>query len=132
MPGTQKKRRRKRRGTQGGSVDHRAARGRPRNRQEAKARARQRSSRAPQRGTSGQREPTWRGAINRAVIAAGLFFALLLLLFNRPLGEAAGLSIFMLAVYVPMGYYLDRFFYRIRMRREAKEREQQKAEKASK
>ena len=131
MPGAQKKRRRKRRGTQGGSVDRRAARGRPRSRQEAKARARQRS-RAPQRGTSGQRAPTWRGAINRALIAAGLFFALLLLLFNRPLGEAAGLSIFMIAVYIPMGYYLDRFFWRIRARREAKEREQQKSEKAGK
>jgi hypothetical protein len=50
-------------------------------------------------------------------------------LFGRPIGEAVALSAFMLAVYIPMGYYLDRFFYRLRQRRERRQREQRQAER---
>jgi hypothetical protein len=96
--------------------------GRPRNRQEARARARSRTT------TRQQREPTWRGAVNRGAIAAGVFMLLLVFLFNRPFAEAAYLSAFMLLVYIPMGYYLDRFFYRVRMNRERKYRERKRAE----
>jgi hypothetical protein len=76
-----------------------------------------------------QGPPTWRGAVNRGLIAAGIFFALLALLFGRPIPEAFGLSAFMLAVYIPMGYYLDRFFHRLRQRREQRQREQRQAER---
>ena len=59
--------------------------------------------------------PSWGGAVNRGLIAAGIFFALLLLLFGRPFAEALAISAFMLALYIPMGYYIDRFFYRRRV-----------------
>jgi hypothetical protein len=127
MARAERRRRRKRRGTQSGRIETRR-RGRPRNRAEARARARARTG---DRRTRGPRQgpPTWRGAVNRGLIAAGIFFALLALLFGRPLGEAFALSAFMLAIYIPLGYYLDRFFYRLRQRRERRERERNAAER---
>jgi hypothetical protein len=127
MARAERRRRRKRRGTQSGRIETRR-RGRPRNRAEARARARARTG---DRRTRGPRQgpPTWRGAVNRGLIAAGIFFALLALLFGRPLGEAFALSAFMLAIYIPLGYYLDRFFYRLRQRRERRERERNATER---
>ena len=133
MPQKTKKRRRKQRGTQGGSVGGRRA-SRPRNRAEAKAQARSRGAKK----SSGRKQrvaervgspPSWRGAVNRALIASGIFLVLLLLLFKQPFAQAFALSAFMLLVYIPMGYYMDRFFYRMRLRREEKKRLEAKAEK---
>jgi hypothetical protein len=132
MPGTTKRRKRKQRGTQGGRVG--ARRSRPRTKAEAKAQAR---SRGRSKG-SGRTEsianrvgspPTWRGAVNRALIASGIFLLLLVLLFGQPFLNALGLSAFMLLVYIPMGYYMDRFFYRMKLRREQKKRAEAQAEK---
>lgn len=116
-----RRRRRKRRGTQAGTIG-RGPSGRPRSRAEARARARSRA-RAPRGGQRRQREPSWRGAINRGLIAAGIFLVLLAFLFRRPIAEAIYLSAFMLLIYIPMGHYMDRFFYGLRQRREAKMRE---------
>lgn len=108
MAKTAKKRRRKHRGTQSGRVD-RAAR-RPRSRQEARAqvRARQHAKRDV--------PPTWGGAARRAALAAAVFFALVALVFRQPIGAAITLSVFMLGVYIPMGYFFDSFLYRRRHR----------------
>ena len=131
MPGTTKKRKRKQRGTQGGKVGSR--RSRPRTRAEAKAQARSRGS---AKGASKQKmaervgsPPTWRGAVNRALIASGIFLALLIIFFKQPLPQALALSGFMLLVYIPMGYYMDGFFYRMKLRREEKKRREALAEK---
>src|SRR4051794_4984544 len=113
MPTSQKRRRRKkRRGTQGGSIDRRGPRGRPRTRAEARARAKSRGSKKTPVSRA-DRLPTWRGAVNRGLLAAGVFLVLLILLFKQPVASAIGLSAFMLIVYIPMGYYLDKFFYRL-------------------
>jgi Flp pilus assembly protein TadB len=128
MAQTRKRRRRKRRGTQSGRIDRRRA-ARPRNRQEARARARTQRGGRGQRGQRGQRQdlpPTWRGAIIRGLIASGLFFVLVVLVFRRPLVAAAALAVLMLAFYIPMGYFIDNFFYRRRQRQREREREQQK------
>jgi hypothetical protein len=116
MAQTRKRRRRKHRGTQAGSVDRRA-RGRPRNRSEARARAK--SQQAHRR----DQPPTWRSAINRGLIAAGIFFVLIVFLFRRPVGAALALSVFLLAFYIPMGYFIDRFVYRRRQAQKQRERE---------
>jgi hypothetical protein len=133
MAQTRKRRRRKHRGTQAGTLGKR--RSRPRSRSEAKAQARSRAS-SKKRPSRGQRvaervgaAPTWRGAVNRALIAAGIFLLLLVFLFGRPFMEGFALSAFMLVVYIPMGYYFDRFVYRWRLRREEKERLARKADK---
>jgi hypothetical protein len=133
MPGATKKRKRKQRGTQGGRVGGR--RSRPRSRAEAKAQAR--SGRSSKKGASRTQRmservgapPTWRGAVNRALIASGIFLLLLVLLFGQPFLQAFGLAAFMLLVYIPMGYYMDRFFYRMKLRREQKKQLEAKAEK---
>jgi hypothetical protein len=120
MAQTRKRRRRKHRGTQTGRIDTRGPRGRPRSREEAKARARQkRSAKGKTRRVDPRdRPPTWRSAFNRGLIGAAIFFLLFWLAFGRPVGAAAVLSVAMLAMYVPLGYYLDRFMYQRRMRQQ--------------
>ena len=117
MAQTKKRRRRKHRGTQSGRVDRRQ-RGRPRNRQEARARA---------RGVGAarfERPPTWRGAINRALIAAAIFTVLLIVAFGRPVAAAVAFGVAMLAFYIPMGYLIDNMIWRRRLRARDKAREQ--------
>jgi hypothetical protein len=118
MAQTKKKRRRKHRGTQGGRVDSNRRQGKPRNREEAKARAR--SRRGPTRGDA---PPTWRSAITRGVVAAVIFTALLMLIFQRSIGAALGLGAFMLAFYIPAGFYIDKMMWRRRERARLRERE---------
>ena len=67
--------------------------------------------------------PTWRSAIQRGLLAAGVFFLLMLIGFGRPPLVALALALFMLAFYVPFGYYFDLFFYRRRQRQKQKARE---------
>ncbi|MEK6276918.1 MAG: hypothetical protein AABM29_02755 [Actinomycetota bacterium] len=109
MAQTKKRRRRKHRGTQGGSIDRKRT-ARPRSRQEAKARARARP------GARFERPPTWRSATNRGIVAAGLFVVLLLLAFRRPVAQALAFGVFMLAFYIPMGYFIDSMIWRRRQR----------------
>jgi len=111
MAQTKKKRRRKQRGTQGGRIDTNT-RSRPRSRAEAKARAR--SKRKPVARVDAP--PTWRGSITRGLVAAVIFAVLLLLIFKRPLGVSLALGAFMLAFYVPAGYFIDMTLWRRRER----------------
>lgn len=117
MAQTRKRRRKKHRGTQTGRIDTRPVRGRPRTREEARARAR--SKRKPGKGRQAvdRRDiaPTWSGAFKRGLFGAAIFFLLFWLAFKRELGEAVLLSTLMLGMYVPLGYYIDRFMYRRRL-----------------
>jgi hypothetical protein len=123
MAQTKKKRRRKHRGTQGGRIDTKR-RSRPRTREEAKARARAgRSSGSSQKGTREDHPPTWRSSINRGLVAAVIFTAVLLLIFRRPLGASVGLGAFMLLLYIPAGYYIDMYTGRRRERARIRARE---------
>jgi Flp pilus assembly protein TadB len=112
MAQTRKKRRRKRKGTQGGSVDTRRRGARPRTREEAKARARAKTKAAPRRDLP----PTWKGSATRGVFAAVIFAVLLIVLFKRPVGVALAFGGFMLAFYIPTGYYIDMTLWRRRER----------------
>jgi len=111
MAQTKKKRRRKRRGTQGGRIDAKP-RARPRNRAEAKARAG--AKRKP--AQRADLPPTWRSSIVRGLVAAVIFAVLLLAIFKRPVGVALALGAFMLAFYVPAGYFIDMTLWRRRER----------------
>ena len=124
MAQTKKKRRRKHRGTQGGRIDTRPARGRARSRAEAQARARSRTK--GKKGKGGPRTPqpaSWSSALKKGGVAAILFVGVLALM-----GQAPGLSlvvgVLMLGVYVPMAYTLDRFVYQRYLRKEAKKRQE--------
>ncbi|MBA3867502.1 MAG: hypothetical protein H0X42_14380 [Solirubrobacterales bacterium] len=120
MAQTKKKRRRKRRGTQGGRIDTKARASRPRSREEAKARARS------GRKTSGPKAdlpPTWRNSFMRGIFAAVVFALLLIVLFQKPLGPSLAFGGFMLAFYIPAGYYIDMALWRRRERARIRERE---------
>jgi hypothetical protein len=111
-----RQRRRKHRGTQSGSIDRRG-RTRPRSRQEARARARQ------QLGHKRDLPPTWGTAVWRGLFGAGVFFALIAVIFHQPVASSLGLATLMLLIYIPMGHYMDRFMYRRRQAARRRERE---------
>jgi hypothetical protein len=111
MAQTRKKRTRKRRGTQGGRIDAKP-RSRPRTRAEAKARAGAKRKPAPRADLP----PTWRSSIIRGAVAAVIFVVLLMLIFQRPFGVALALGAFMLAFYIPAGYFIDMTMWRRRER----------------
>jgi len=112
MAQTKKKRRRKHRGTQGGRVDPNRRAGRPRSREEAKARARA-GRKSPAKVDA---PPTWRSAITRGAVAAAIFTVLLVLIFHNTPGKAIGLGAFMLVFYIPAGYFIDTTMWRRRER----------------
>jgi hypothetical protein len=118
MAQTNKKRRRKRRGTQGGSIDTKRRASRPRSREEAKARAR--SNRKP--AAKADMPPTWRGSITRGLVAAVVFAVALLLVFKRPVGVSLALGAFMLAFYIPAGHFIDMTLWRRRERQRIRAR----------
>ena len=121
MAQTKKKRRRKHRGTQGGRVDPNRRPGRPRSREEAKARARA-GRKTPAKVDA---PPTWRSSATRGVVAAVIFTAILLLIFRRAPGAAFGLGAFMLVFYIPAGYYIDTMMWRRRERARIRAKEKE-------
>src|SRR3954451_21031637 len=94
-----RRRRRKHRGTQSGSIDRRRA-SRPRSRQEARARARK------QMGSKREGPPTWTSAVNRGLFGAGIFLLLLVVAFGQPVARSVPLAVFMLLIYIPLGHLI--------------------------
>lgn len=105
------KRRRKHRGTAAGTVERQGRTGRPRTREEAKRISRER------RAERLDKPPDWRGAINRAAIAAAVFALLVVLLFGRSVVQGVTLGLVMFVLYIPLGYATDAAIYRFRQRR---------------
>jgi hypothetical protein len=110
---TSRKRRRKHRGTPAGTVERAGRTGRPRTREEGKDIARRR------RAERLDRPPSWRGAVNRAAIAAALFGVLVVLAFGRDPVQGVILAVFVFFLYIPLGYGTDLAIYRFRARRKA-------------
>jgi hypothetical protein len=115
---TKKKRQRKRRGTQAGSIETKR-RTRPRNRAEARSQARAGKG---SRMVKGDRPPTWKGATIRGLIASAVFVIALMLIFSRPLGGSLAIGALMLVFYIPAGYYMDLFLWRRRERQRIRSR----------
>ncbi len=113
MAQTKKKRTRKHRGTPAGTIERSGRTGRPRTREDAKAISRQR------RTERLNKPPSWKGALNRAAIAAAVFGVLVVVLFGRDIAQGAVLAAFMLLIYIPLGYATDTLIYRFRQRRAA-------------
>jgi hypothetical protein len=116
MAQTRKKRRTKHRGTAAGTIQSRGRTGRPpsaeEKKQQAKADARERRLNTP---------PTWRGSLTRAGFAGVIMFIFLLLTTHgkNRIAAAVFFAVFALALYVPAGYYLERFLWRRRQRARA-------------
>ena len=111
MAQTKKKRRRKHRGTPAGTVERAGRTGRPQIKQDVKAIARER------RAERLNRPPSWRGAVNRAAVAAAVFGVLVVVAFGREVSAGATLAALMFVLYIPLGYATDSAIYRFRQRR---------------
>jgi hypothetical protein len=111
MAQTRRKRTRKHRGTPAGTIERSGRTGRPQTRQDAKQISRQR------RTERLDKPPNWRGAMQRAAIAAAVFGVLVVIAFKRDVAQGAVLAAFMFLLYIPLGYATDTFIYRFRQRR---------------
>lgn len=114
MAQTRRKRRSKHRGTPAGTIEARGRTGRPPTPAERKRQTRE-SAREKRLTTP----PTWRSSITRALVAAVIVFAFLLLTAKgkNKLGVALSFTVVALLVYIPAGYYLELMLYRRRMRK---------------
>jgi hypothetical protein len=111
MAQTRRKRTRKHRGTPAGTIERSGRTGRPQTRQDAKQISRQR------RAERLDKPPTWRGAMQRAAIAAAVFGVLVVIIFKREVAQGVILAAFMFLLYIPLGFATDTFVYRLRQRR---------------
>src|SRR5918911_3311153 len=114
MAQTKRKRRTKHRGTAAGTVERRGRTSRPPSEKERKQ-----LSRAEAREKRLNTPPTWKSSLTRAGFASLLLFFLLLFTargHNRFL-VAVIFTLVALAIYVPAGYYIERFMWRRRQRR---------------
>lgn len=128
MAQTKKKRKTKHRGTQAGNVEARGRTGRPTSRAQARQQALQKRQQG--RVDRATAPPTWRGASIRAGIAAGVFF-LFLLIMSQPTASSVFIAIVMFGLYIPIGFYTDKFLYDRRMRKDAEKRQQAAQQKAA-
>ena len=126
MAQTKKKRRRKHRGTQGGRIDTRPSRGRPRSRAEAQNRARSRTKKGGKAGARTPQPATWSSALKKGGLASILFAGVLAVMGQNPT-QIIVVGVLLLGFYVPMAYLLDRFMYQRYLRKEAQKRQEREA-----
>jgi Flp pilus assembly protein TadB len=113
MAQTKRKRRTKHRGNAAGTVESRGRTGRPPSPEERKKEKREKA-----RVARLNAPPTWEGSVKRALLAAGFMFVFLLVTSKGKILPSVLFAIFAMALYVPSGYYLERFLYRRRMRKQ--------------
>ena len=122
MAQTKRKRTRKHRGNAAGIVERPAhnSRGttaattgkrRPMSKEEARIEARRK------RQERLNRPPTWKGAAQRAGVAAGLFAVLVTVFFHEKIAASLSLALVMLVIYIPLSYMTDRAIYRWRQKK---------------
>ncbi len=113
MAQTKKKRQTKHRGNAAGVVEVRGRTGRPPSPAEKKAQRRDAARLERQ-----LRPPSWRTATRNSALISGLIFVVLLVE-NHAKGNAIASALVVAAlafvVYVPVGYYIERFMWRRRM-----------------
>lgn len=125
MAQSKRKRQTKHRGTQAGSVESRGRTSRPRSRAEARQQALQRKQ--GNRVTRANLAPTWRGATIRAGFAA-VVFLIVLIVMSQPIASSIVIAIAMFGIYIPLGFYMDKWLYDRRQRREAQEAQRREAQ----
>ena len=116
MAQTRRKRRSKHRGTPAGTIETRGRTGRPPTPDERK-----RQNRTDARARRLNSPPTWKSSVMRALLAAVLVFAFLLLTAKgkNKVPVAVSFTAVALIIYIPAGYYLELFLYKRRMRKKA-------------
>jgi Flp pilus assembly protein TadB len=119
MAQTKKKRRSKQRGNAAGTIETRGRTGRP-----PSAEDRKKETRASAREQRLSRPPTWKSSLTRAGFAAALMFIFLVITTKGPNRVQAALifAVLALVLYVPAGYFLERYLWQRRMRKKAQGR----------
>jgi len=122
----QTKRKRKHRGNAAGIVERpahnsrgnapAASKARPKTKAEVRADSQRR------RRERMNRPPTWKGAAQRAGVAAALFAVLITIFFKESVATSVALAFFMLLVYIPLSYITDRSIYNWRQKKSAQPR----------
>jgi hypothetical protein len=110
---TKRKRRSKHRGNAAGTIEARGRTGRKASPEEQKKAAK--ASRGATRAERLAQPPTWNRAILRAGAASGLLFVLTQIgLFQNdvPIGQAIGVCLVAMLIYVPLGYTFDSWMYK--------------------
>ena len=74
-----------------------------------------RATAAERRQAKFDKEPTWRGSVNRALFAAGIL-AIFVAVIQKNIPAGIVLGIVAMILYVPMSYYTDRALWRRRQR----------------
>ena len=126
MAQTRRKRKRRHRGTQAGTIDRAGRTSKPAasaSKSSAGKAGSKSASRAAARQTAAERRqqkldtpPSWRGALNRAAFAAAIL-VIFVAVVQRNVAQGVLLGVFALVIYIPMSYYTDLALYRRRQRR---------------
>ena len=110
MAQTKRKRRSKHRGNAAGTIEARGRTGRKASPEEQK-----KSSRSAARANRLAQPPSWNRATLRAGAASGLLFVLTQIgLFQDdvPIGQAIGICLVAMLIYIPLGYVFDNWMYK--------------------
>ena len=118
MAQTRKKRSTKHRGNAAGIVEARGRTGRKPTDVEKRPASKMEERRRKAEDRRSQ-PPTWRGAANRAAIAALLFIVAVIALFGQPIGTSVSVGLLAFLFYIPLGYYVDLAIYRRAQRKKA-------------
>jgi Flp pilus assembly protein TadB len=129
MAQTKRKRRTKHRGTQAGTIESRGRTSRPTSRADARKQAMQRKQTG--RVERANRPPSWRNAAIRAGAAAAIFLVILVIMKQPPV-SALFVAALMFGLYIPMGFYTDKFLYDRRNRKDAEARAKSADERLAK
>jgi len=117
MTQPKKKRSSKHRGNAAGIVETRGRTGRKLS--EGEQAKNKKAADAGKSSARGPRKPSWRGALNRSVVAVVIFAAVLILLLKQPVNTTLPVGGVMLLFYVPLSYYTDRWLYERRLAKDA-------------
>ena len=110
MAQTRRKRRTKHRGNAAGIVEQRGRTSRPPSPEERKAQRREQAKAERQQRIA--KPPSWQRAATRSLVTTALFVAFVVLALGNPIGQSLALGGFLFLMYVPFGYFTDKFFYK--------------------
>ena len=120
MAQTRRKRKRRHRGTQAGTIERAGRTSKP---PASSAKRTKGSTKLEGRDLARQRRqdrldrvPTWRGAVNRAAFAA-IILVLFISVVQKNIAAGLIMGVIALVIYIPMSYYTDLALYRRRQRR---------------
>jgi Flp pilus assembly protein TadB len=120
MAQTRRKRKRRHRGTQAGTIERAGRTSKPPASSPKRTKG---STKVEGRNLSQQRRedrlnkpPTWRSALNRAAFAA-VILVVFISVVQKNVPQGLVMGVFALIIYVPLSYYTDLALYRRRQRR---------------